>query len=235
MPPELLYQEVERRACGTPLEYVLGWADFYGQRISLVEGVFIPRRRTEFLVSLAMDLLDAGGVLLDLCCGSGALARVIAKGFVSDTPLTVWASDIDPLAVECARRNLTPVGGQVVEGDLYKALPATLRGRLNVIVANAPYVPSLETELLPREARLHEPRQTFDGGRDGFVVQRRVAQEASSWLAPGGSLLLETSEANACGTRLILEDCGLAARIMRSEDWDATVVIGTVVHCEQAR
>lgn len=229
VPPEALHERVEQRVCGMPLEYVLGWASFLGHRIALEEGVFIPRRRSEFLASQAMDLLEPGDVLLDLCCGSGALAAVIAAAFAPQGPLAVWASDRDPMAVQCARKNLASVAGHVVEGDLYAALPAGLRGRVNVMVANAPYVPSQETDLLPREARLYEPRGAFDGGPDGFSVQRRIAEEAPAWLAPGGRVLVETSEAGARGTQAIFEGCGLAARVVRSEDWDATVVIASLL------
>lgn len=222
-----LHKKVEQRVSGIPLEYVLGWANFLGHRIALEAGVFIPRRRSEFLASQAIDLLAAGGVLLDLCCGSGALAAVIAASFAADEPVTVWASDIDPVAVRCARSNLAQVRAQVVEGDLYEALPAELRGQVSVIVANAPYVPAEEIELLPREARLYEPHRTFAGGPDGLSVQRRVAEEARTWLAPGGSLLVETSEAAACRTEAMFETFGLTTRVVRSETWDATVVIGS--------
>jgi release factor glutamine methyltransferase len=222
-----LHNSVEQRVSGTPLEYVLGWADFLGHRIALDESVFIPRRRSEFLASQAIDLLEAGGVLLDLCCGSGALAVVIAASFAADEPVTVWASDIDPIAARCARKNLASVGGQVVEGDLYEALPAELKGWVHVIVSNAPYVPIEEIEFLPREARLYEPHRAFAGGSDGLSEQRRVAEQAPAWLAPGGTLLMETSEAAAHRTKAIFEASGLVARVVRSESWDATVVIGT--------
>ncbi|WP_233838379.1 putative protein N(5)-glutamine methyltransferase [Paraburkholderia sp. ZP32-5] len=229
VPMAALHDSVQQRVSGTPLEYVLGWAEFLGHRIALDEGVFIPRRRSEFLASQAIDLLRPGGVLLDLCCGSGALAVVIAASFAADEAVTVWASDIDTNAVRCATKNLASLGGLVVQGDLYEALPVDLKGRVHVIVSNAPYVPTLEIELLPREARLYEPHRSFAGGPDGLSVQRRVAREAPAWLARGGSLLMETSEAAADCTKAIIEAAGLAARVVRSETWDATVVIGTRV------
>ena len=215
---------VERRIAGWPLEHILGWAEFCGHRIALEAGVFIPRRRTEFLARQAVDMARPGAVVLDLCCGSGAVGVVLAAcvGRVK-----VLAADIDPAATRCARHNLAPWGGHVYEGDLYAPLPAALQGRVDIVVANAPYVPSKAIETLPREARIHEPRLALDGGPDGHHVQRRVAAEAWRWLAPGGPLLMETGERQAAQTADIFSRNGLLSRTARSEDWDATVVIGT--------
>jgi release factor glutamine methyltransferase len=137
------------------------------------------------------------------------------------------AVDIDPAAVQCARRNILALGGQVYAGDLFDPLPATLRGRVDVVVANAPYVPTAAIELLPREARLYEPQVALDGGADGHDVQRRVSADASSWLAPGGHLLVETSERQAVRTAEVFADHGLIARVASCDELDATVVIGT--------
>ena len=79
------------------------------------------------------------------------------------------------------------------EGDLFGALPAGLRGRVDVLIANAPYVPTAEIANMPPEAREHEPLVALDGGADGLDVQRRITACARDWLTPGGSLLIETS------------------------------------------
>jgi release factor glutamine methyltransferase len=129
--------------------------------------------------------------------------------------------------VRCARRNVEPVGGTVYQGDLYAALPAALRGTVEVLLANVPYVPTDAIRLLPAEARDHEPRVTLDGGADGLDVLRRVAADAAGWLAPGGSLYVETSEAQVTAARAILTRGGLTATVARSPDQDATVVRGT--------
>jgi release factor glutamine methyltransferase len=216
---------VERRAAGMPLEHVLGWAEFCGLRIEVDAGVFVPRRRTEFLARQAVaaaHLAGPGAVVLDLCCGSGAVGAALAEGL---TGVELHAADIDPVAVACARRNLT--GYQVYEGDLYHPLPAALRGRIDVLVANAPYVPTEAIRLLPPEARLHEPRVALDGGADGLDVQRRVSATAPLWLAPGGDLLIETSRRQARLTAESVARSGLVARVVNSEELDATVVIGT--------
>ncbi|MGH8829136.1 MAG: putative protein N(5)-glutamine methyltransferase, partial [Jiangellaceae bacterium] len=132
-----------------------------------------------------------------------------------------------PAAVRCARRNVADAGGQVYEGDLYEPLPATLRGRVDVLLANVPYVPTAEVGLLPPEARLHEPRLALDGGPDGLDLLRRVTAVAPLWLAPGGCLLFETSERQASQAVEAVARDGLIARAVSSDDADATVVIGT--------
>jgi release factor glutamine methyltransferase len=127
--------------------------------------------------------------------------------------------------VRCARRNL-PAGGQVHEGDLYAALPAELAGRVDVVVANTPYVPSEEIALMPHEARLHEPRVALDGGADGLDPERRVAAGAGEWLAPGGHLLIETSARQAPELAGAFVEQGLVPRVAESEELEATVVVG---------
>ena len=228
---------VERRAGGVPLEHLLGWAEFCGLRIGVEAGVFVPRRRTEFLVRQAAVLLRAarprfhpgGGtrppVVVDLCCGSGAVGAALAA---LAGPVELHASDLDPAAVRCARRNLIPLGGEVYEGDLYGPLPARLRGRVEVLAVNAPYVPSAGIRTMPQEARLHEPLLSLDGGADGLDVQRRVSAAAPQWLAPGGHLLVETSLRQAPLTVDLFLRNGLTARVASSEERDATVVIGRV-------
>ena len=162
---------VDRRAAGQPLEHVLGWAEFCGLRIAVDPAVFVPRRRTEFLVAQAIELARPGAVVVDLCCGSGALAAALASAVEG---AEVHAADIDPAAVRCARRNLAGLGGQVYQGDLFGPLPAGLLGRVDILLANVPYVPTGEVGLLPPEARDHEARVALDGGADGLEVLRRI-------------------------------------------------------------
>jgi release factor glutamine methyltransferase len=213
-------------------------------------GVFVPRRRTEFLVHQATPLVHQAAplvhqatalvrlvaspvdealdtqtaVVLDLCCGSGAVGAALAAALGR---IELYAADIDPNAVRCARRNIPASVGRVYQGDLYDPLPATLRGRVDVLAVNAPYVPTDAVGLMPPEARLYEPRVALDGGPDGLDVQRRVAEAASQWLAPGGHLLIETSERQAPETVETVARHGLIPRVASSDDLDATVVIGT--------
>ena len=232
---EELTQLVERRAGGLPLEQVLGWAEFHGLRIEVDPGVFVPRRRTEFLVTLAIELTAPGSVVLDLCCGAGALGVALATSVNAAHPeerVELHAADIEHPAVECARRNVEPLAGRVYEGDLFKPLPRSLRGRVDILLANVPYVPTEAISLLPPEARDHEPRVTLDGGNDGLAVLRRVVADAPGWLAPGGHLFVETSERQAPLAERIFAEGGLQARVLHSEHLDATVIIGTRARVE---
>lgn len=220
---------LRRRVSGLPLEHLLGWAEFCGLRIAVDPAVFVPRRRTAYLVRLAARLLQARPaagtpVVVDLCCGSGAVGAALAVA----GPLELHAADVDPAAVACARRNLQPLGAEVHEGDLYDALPERLRGRVDVLAVNAPYVPSAMIGTMPPEARLHEPRVSLDGGPDGLELQRRVAAAAPEWLAPGGHLLIETSRRQAPRTIEIFAGSGLSGRVFSSRKLDATVVLGGV-------
>ncbi len=261
--PAELPELIARRVAGLPLEQILGWASFAGRRFTVEPGVFVPRRRTEFLVHTATALAraatgrstgpssdrptglgadlgtDLGAdlgtvpttgqatgplVVLDLGCGSGALGAALAAA----VPVgELHATDVDPTAVRCARRNLAGLPATVYCGDLFEPLPATLRGRIDLLLANVPYVPTGKLALLPPEARDHEPVHALDGGADGLDLVRRVATAALQWLAPDGHLIVETSRdqaAVACGT---FAGRGLAARVRHDLDYEATVVIGT--------
>ena len=227
--PGELAAMVDLRVSGLPLEHVLGWAEFCALRIAVEPGVFVPRRRTEFLVNRAVALAGAAGnhprpIVVDLCCGSGAVGAALAAALPE---VELHAVDLDAAAVRCARRNLVALGGRVYQGDLYEPLPAELSRRVDVVVANAPYVPSEAVETLPPEARVHEPRTALDGGTDGLGVLMRVAAEAPRWLAIGGHLLVETSEGQAPAMVDALVHSGLIAEVARSEELNSTVVIGT--------
>ena len=215
---------VARRASGVPLEYVLGWAEFAGLRITVAPGVFVPRRRTECLVRQAIAAAPPRPVAVDLCCGTGAVAAALAARL---DLAELHAADLDPAAVACARQNLASAGAQVHQGDLYAALPGGLRGRVDILAANVPYVPTGQLPLLPPEARDHEPRLSLDGGPDGLDVARRAVAGAPDWLAPGGRLLIEATEEQAGTLARAVTAAGLTAAVTGCEDLDATVVTGT--------
>lgn len=240
---EELEAMLARRVAGVPLEHVVGWAEFRGLRIVVEEGVFVPRRRTELLVEQGLALArgrgvrnrpsaEPGAVIVDLCCGSGAVATALAAELPG---AEVHAADVDPAAVRCARRNLEPRGGHVHEGDLDAALPADLRGRVDLLLANAPYVPTAEVPLMPPEARDHEPLTALDGGADGLVLHRRIAALAPRWLCPGGYLLIETSRRQAPGTAAAMVVHGMGTAMTRSDELDATVVIGVSAGASRRR
>jgi release factor glutamine methyltransferase len=220
--PRDLERLVRRRVAGEPLEYVLGWAEFCGLRIVVEPGVFVPRRRTEFLVERAVALARPGDTVVDLCCGSGAIAAALAA---RRSGLELYAADLDPVAVRCARRNLAGAA-EVLEGDLFAALPPALNGHVDLILVNAPYVPTGAIRLMPPEARLYEPALALDGGEDGLDVHRRIAAAATEWLVPGGHLLIEVSEGQLPAATEMFVSAGLVPRVETSADLDATLLIG---------
>ena len=219
---------VARRVAGDPLEQIVGWAEFDGIRFVVEPGVFVPRHRTEFLVQQAVGLGHQDAVVLDLCCGVGALGVAVRSRLGGSVEL--HASDLDPAAVRCARLNVagTDTGrpGRVVEGDLFDPLPESLRGRVDLLLANAPYVPTSDIALLPPEAREHEHLVALDGGADGLELHRRIIEGAPAWLAPGGRLLIEVSEAQAKVAASLMADAGLLPETaIDDQDDDVTTVL----------
>jgi len=227
---------VQQRTDGTPLEYLLGWVKFHGLRIGLRPGVFVPRQRTALLVDEALTLAPDTTrtrdtvTVVDMCCGSGALAAAFAAEYSNTGEhdrMDLVACDIDGVAADCARANLNRYGAQVYQGDLFDPLPGRLDGRIDLLLANTPYVPSTAIAQLPPEARLHEPVTALDGGPDGLGIFRRVAAEAHHWLRPGGHLLIEIGEEQADTAVAVLTEHGLDPRIASSAKLYATVAIGT--------
>lgn len=226
-----LESRLRRRERGEPVEVIVGWAEFCGLRVAVEPGVFVPRQRSAVLVDLAERHLrpepgrtpsperDARPVVLDLCCGTGALGLALA----SRIDIELIATDLDPAALHCARRNLAGVG-RVMAGDLFDAVPGSLRGRVDLIMANAPYVPTDDIALMPPEARVHEPRAALDGGADGLAVHRRIAAGAAGWLAPAGRLLIEVAERQLTAALGLLRAAGLAAEAHRDDEHDAVAV-----------
>jgi release factor glutamine methyltransferase len=212
---------VADRVAGTPLEQILGYAEFCGLRIAVAPGVFVPRRRTTALVRRAAAGLRVGDVVVDLCCGAGPIGAALRAAVPG---LEVYAADLDPAAVACARRNLPP--DRVFAGDLYDALPDALRGRVAAVVANAPYVPTDAIATMPPEARDHERRVALDGGPDGLDVHRAVVAGAPEWLGSRGRLLIESSRAQAAGTAALMREAGLRADVWNDDEVDGTVVTG---------
>jgi release factor glutamine methyltransferase len=232
--PARLEAMVARRVAGEPLEQIVGWAEFDGLRFVVEPGVFVPRHRTEFLVEQAAAMAGPDAVILDLCCGVGALGVAVRARLAGGVEL--HSSDVDPAAVRCATLNVsrtdTSARGHVYEGDLFAQLPTTLRGRVELLLANAPYVPTADIALLPPEAREHENRIALDGGSDGLALHRRIIAGAPSWLAPGGRVLIELSEAQAPVAASRMADAGLWVQTVTDADDDdvTTLVIGTLPH-----
>ena len=220
---------LRRRETGEPLEQILGWVEFRGLRIGIAPGVFVPRQRTAFVVDAALtvlgDAVGSGTTVLDLCCGSGAIGRSLLD---ERSGLRLLAADVSSEAVACARANLAGLAS-VVEGDLFDALPAGERGLLDLIVVNAPYVPTEAIALMPPEARLHEPTVSLDGGSDGLVLHRRIAREAPAWLSPGGAVVIEVGREQATVSAAAFADAGFTVEVRRDDERDATVVVARLV------
>lgn len=208
---------VERRVAGEPLETILGWVLFDGRRLVVRPGVFVPRRRTELLARIAAAQCGPDSVLLELCCGVGPVAASVDAG-------EIHLGDLDPIALSCARENVPR--GHAHLSDLYGDLPADLRGRIDVVAANAPYVPTDRMALMPPEAREHEQRMALDGGVDGVDVHRRIAAGAPDWLAPGGVLMIETSPEQAHLTSRAMHEAGFTTEVVTDEEIGGCVVLG---------
>ena len=219
-----LERMLAERTAGRPLEYVLGWAGFCGLRLHLEPGVFIPRRRTELLAGLAAAQLAErpGAVVVDLCCGAGPVSAVVLDRAVVAELVAV---DVEAAAVACARRNLADPG-VVRQGDLFAAVPARLRGRVDLLTANAPYVPTGQLGTLPAEARLYEPAATHDGGADGLRILLRIAAQAPLWLAPAGVLLAECAAGQVRPLADAFRTAGLQPAVRRRRSTGATVLLG---------
>lgn len=194
---------VARRENGEPLAWIVGSVTFDGVRVLVDPGVFVPRPHTEALARRAVALLPDDGVAVDLCTGSGAIAAVLCS---ARPDATVFGTDVEPVAVACARRNRV----DALLGDLDEPLPASLRGRVDVVTAVAPYVPTEELHLLPRDVLDHEPRRALDGGPRGTAHLARTARAAARLLRSGGSVLLELGGDQAGEVADILTGLGLS-------------------------
>ena len=215
---------VARRVAGEPLELVLGWVGFLGHRLAVAPGVFVPRRRTELLASTALDHAARrdSPVVVEMCCGVGPVAACF-DGPGHET-VDVHAADLSQDALECARHNAPKA--RLHLGDLYDALPVALAGRVDVLAANAPYVPTDRIASMPPEARDHEPRAALDGGAEGVDLHRRLAAGSVRWLVPGGVLLVETSPGQAPLTTAAMTAAGLATEVLVDDEVGGCVAVG---------
>lgn len=189
---------VTRRAAREPLQHLLGSVGFRHLQVLVRPGVFVPRPETEVLAGEAVDRVPAGGVVVEPCTGTAAVACAVA----SERPgLTVVATDVSAAAVALARENAARcrVAVDVRQGDLLAPVPATLHGVVDVLVCNPPYLAADEAGALEPEVRA-DPAAALVAGPTGHEVTDRLLAEARAWLRPGGWLLLETDTARAPAT-----------------------------------
>jgi release factor glutamine methyltransferase len=200
-----------RRAAGEPLPWITGRATFCGIGIRIDPGVFVPREHTEALASRAAELLSDDGVAADLCTGSGAVAVVLRTAHPT---ARILATDVDPNAVACARRN----GVDASIGDLDGPIAASWRGRVDVVTAVVPYVPSEALHLLPRDVRRYEPRRALDGGAGGIELLVRAAESSARLLRAGGTVLLELGGDQASAITPVLARLGFERVRVHADD-----------------
>lgn len=177
-------EKLERAGSGEPLDYLLGEKEFFGAKIRADRRALIPRVETELLAEKVSQKVGAGKRLLDLCCGSGCLGISLKK---KRPDLEVFLSDLSKEALSLARENASLNGVDVsfLEGDL--ACP----DEIDAIVCNPPYIETGEIERLDPSVRDFEPWMALDGGSDGLLFYRRLAEKAPSVLSSGGFLFLE--------------------------------------------
>jgi release factor glutamine methyltransferase len=202
---------MRRRLGGEPLAWITGSIRFCGTSIRVRPGVFVPRPHTETLAIRASALLPDDGICVDLCTGSGAVAVVV---MAAHPAATVMGTDIDPVAVACAREN----GVDARLGDLDEPLPHSLHGRVDAMTAVVPYVPTEALHLLPRDVLAHEPRHALDGGDGGTAMLVRAAEAAARLVRPGGSVLLELGGTQAKPVAARLRALGFEAIEVHRDD-----------------
>lgn len=213
---------VRRRLTGEPLAWITGTVEFCGARIRVDSGVFVPRWHTEPLVGRAAELLPPDGIGVDVCTGSGAVARVLAA---RRPQARVVGTDLDPTAVACARRN----GVVAYAGDLFAPLPDELVGAVDVVIGAVPFVPTDELWLLQRDTFTFESPLAYDGGPDGCDILRRVVAESPPVLRAGGALLLALGGRQDELLRPDLERAGFTGvRVFTDEEGDVRGIEGTL-------
>jgi release factor glutamine methyltransferase len=210
---------LERRIAGEPLPWITGSIRFCGLDVRVAPGVYVPRWQTEPLARRAASLLPPTGVAVDLCTGAGAIAMVLAAAAPG---AGVFATDVDALAVACARTN----GVDAYEGVLDEPLPSALEGVVDVLTAVPPYVPSGELRFLPRDVQAHEPMAALDGGENGTEVLAEIVRRGPRWLRPGGALVLELGGDQADLLAPVLADAGFdAAEVLRDAEEDPRGIV----------
>jgi release factor glutamine methyltransferase len=214
---------VERRRSGEPLQYIEGTAQFGPIDVAVDRRVLIPRPETEQLYEIACDAVEDPKLIVDLCTGSGNLALALKHTFPA---ATIYATDLSSDAVELARQNAMDAGLDVTiqPGDLFEPLPAHLKGKVDLIVSNPPYLAAAELGDLPIDVREHEPTMALVAGPVGDEVLSQIAEAASEWLRPGGVVVCEISEFH--GRAVVDHFAHLGGEIRRDLSGKERFVIG---------
>ena len=209
---------IRKRQAGVPLQYLEGYVDFGPIRVAVDERALIPRPETEQLWELVTRLVPASlaSVIVDIGTGSGALALALAHSYPQ---AEVIATDISPKALDLARENVSAnrwEAGRIElrKGDLFDAMPRSLRGGVDMVVSNPPYVAESEWADLPAEVKA-EPYPALVAGPRGTEILERLAAEVGEWLRPSGTVIVEIGEGQADEVQEAFGAGGIAARIHR--------------------
>jgi release factor glutamine methyltransferase len=216
---ERLWQAVDRRILREPLQYLLGYQEFWGLPFRIGPEVLIPRPETEMLVEASIALIGPGNgnsplIIADIGTGSGCLAVALAKEL---REARIFATDVSPGALATAARNAADnaVGDRIefLRGNLFEPLLRIgLAGRVRLLVCNPPYIPSDALDGLQPEVRNFEPRLALDGGNDGLIFYRRLLAGGGDLLAPGGAIVLELGAGQSEAVGDLAVKSGLAVR-----------------------
>lgn len=210
-----------RRSRGEPLQYVVGGWGFRALDLLVDRRVLIPRPETEVVAGLAIDALEAlgrPGLAVDLGTGSGAIALSLAAERWPH--VEVWATDSSADALAVARANLAGLGRRasavrLTEGDWFDALPDALRGRVDVLVSNPPYVAAHDP--LPPEVADWEPLDALVPGPTGLEAIERIVSGAPAWLAPEGTLIIEIGDTQGEPVLALARAAGFAKAEVRPD------------------
>lgn len=207
---------VARRTAGEPLQYLTGLAGFRRLELRIGPGALVPRPETESLAGRAIELLPEGGLAVDIGTGAGPIALAIADERAN---ARVIGTDVSGEALDWARLNRDQLGLEVelIECDLFEGLPTRLRGDVDVVVANPPYISENERNALPVEVVDHEPGVALFASRDGLEIFERIAVGARGWLRPGGWFLSEIGDRQGATVARLLEFLGYSDVVIRPD------------------
>lgn len=215
----LLDSWIERRIAGEPFQYIVGSVEFYDIELAVGPGVLIPRPETELLVERSLKLLEdvpAGGRVLDLCTGSGAILFAIGH---ARTDLICSGVDLSPQALAWAQKNLKALGAancELLEGDLFTPLASGTK--YDLITSNPPYVAPGEYSELPSVVKDYEPEMALEAADGGLELEKKIIRQAPAWLKEGGWLILEMGETQGAALAAELNAHGYSDVAIR-KDW----------------
>jgi release factor glutamine methyltransferase len=229
-----LWEMVERRCAGEPLQYVVGSWSFRGLDLMVDRRVLIPRPETEVVAEVALEEAERVGLrrarhrlalvapepraaVADLGTGSGAIALALEAELPE---VEVWATDVSDDALDVARANVAGCAAsrvRIARGSWFDALPAELRGSFQLIVANPPYIAEHEVPGLPDEVIAHEPTGALVAGPAGTEALEYLVAGAIGWLAPGASLVCEIAPHQAVAMQARAQGRGYAEALVRND------------------